>query len=64
MAKLINLRMARKAKARANKRAQADENTVKFGLTKGQRAVVKQQNDTARRHLDNTRRDPPKPDKP
>jgi Domain of unknown function (DUF4169) len=37
MAEIINLGRARKAKAKADERAQADENAVKFGRTKAQK---------------------------
>ena len=35
--KPVNLNQERKARARVKKRAQADENTVKFGRTKAQK---------------------------
>ena len=35
--KPINLNKARKARARADAKARADENAVKFGRTKGER---------------------------
>jgi hypothetical protein len=37
MGEIINLRQARKAKARSDKAAAADANRVKFGRTKGQK---------------------------
>ncbi len=37
MAKIINLRGAKKARVRAEIRAKADENAVKFGRTVGQK---------------------------
>ncbi|MCI4590342.1 DUF4169 family protein [Sphingobium sp. BYY-5] len=39
MSNVINLRQARKAKARADKLNQADANRAKFGRTKAQRAA-------------------------
>lgn len=41
MATPINLNQARKAKAHAQKRAQADTNAVKFGRTKAEKAREK-----------------------
>jgi len=37
----VNLNKARKARARTQARAQADENAVRFGLTKAQRQTAK-----------------------
>ena len=37
MAEPVNLNRFRKAKARAEKKARADQNTVKFGRTKAER---------------------------
>jgi hypothetical protein len=39
MSNVINLRQARKAKARADKAGQAEANRAKFGRTKAQRAA-------------------------
>jgi Domain of unknown function (DUF4169) len=39
MAEIINLRAARKAKEKAETRAQADANAVKFGRRKGDKAL-------------------------
>ena len=52
MSKITNLNQFRKTKARADKRAQADENAVKFGRTKAQKDLEKAQADKARRDLD------------
>jgi hypothetical protein len=41
MSKIVNLNKARKARERVKKRAQADENAVKFGLTKSQKDLNK-----------------------
>ena len=38
MAEIVNLRLAKKAKARVAARAKAEENAVTFGRTKGQKA--------------------------
>lgn len=39
MAEIINLRAARKAKEKAETRAQADANAVKFGRRKGDKTL-------------------------
>ena len=39
MAEVVNLRLAKKVKARAEARGAADANAVKFGRTKGQKAL-------------------------
>ena len=39
MSEIINLRAKRKASARKDARAQGDENAVKFGRTKAQKAL-------------------------
>jgi len=57
-AKPINLRQARKAKARAAKRAQGDANAATFGLTKAARTRQAAEAEAARRKLDAHRRDP------
>ena len=54
----INLNKARKAKLRADKRAKADENAVKFGRSKAQRQVEDANKSRAAQHLDPHRRDP------
>jgi uncharacterized membrane-anchored protein len=41
MGEVVNLRLARKAKARADKEAEAAENRIRFGQTKQQRLVNK-----------------------
>ncbi len=57
MSKVINLNKARKASARLNKSAQADENAVKFGRTKAQKSLEKARADKAARALDGKQRD-------
>lgn len=58
MAEIVNLRQARKHKARADKARAADENRAAFGRSKEQRerqrSLVKQ----AERHLEGHRREP------
>ncbi|MCR8826636.1 DUF4169 family protein [Pseudosulfitobacter koreensis] len=53
----VNLNKARKAKARAEKSAQADANAVKFGRTKAEKESVRKEADRAMRALDNHKRD-------
>lgn len=59
MAEVINLRLARKAKARQQAAQQAQANRARHGLTKAERTA--QQLDTARaeRQLDGARREDP-----
>ena len=57
MSQPVNLNQFRKAKARAEKRANADENAVKFGRTKAQRQVEKAEAETAPRTIDEHRRE-------
>ena len=55
----INLNRARKARARAAAKAQADENAVRFGLTKGERQAGKASAATLRARLEAHRRETP-----
>ncbi|MTH64512.1 DUF4169 family protein [Paracoccus shanxieyensis] len=57
MTKIINLRLARKTAARDAARKQGDENAARFGRTKQQKQVEKDDRDRAARHLDGHRRD-------
>jgi hypothetical protein len=52
MSNVTNLNQFRKTKARAEKRAKADENAVKFGRTKAQKALENARAEKARRNLD------------
>jgi len=54
---VVNLRQARKAKARAGKRAKGDENAAKFGRTKDQRAREEADATRAREALDGHKRE-------
>ncbi|MEQ6203313.1 DUF4169 family protein [Sulfitobacter sp. HNIBRBA2951] len=54
----INLNKVRKDRARADAKARADENAVKFGLTKVQKKAAQQQRDTDTRSLDGHKREP------
>jgi hypothetical protein len=53
----INLNKARKIRARAAKRVQADENAVKFGRSKAEKEVLQLQKQAAKRHLDGHQKD-------
>ena len=55
---VVNLNKHRKQKARAEKRAQADENAVKFGRTKAQKAKEAFDKERAASLLDQAKRDP------
>jgi hypothetical protein len=57
MAEVVNLRAARKAKARDGARHTADENAVKFGRTKGQKAREAADAARAKAALDGKRRE-------
>jgi hypothetical protein len=52
MAEPINLSKVRKEKNRAEAKAQADANAVKFGRTKAQRLLETAREDLAARRLD------------
>ena len=57
MADPINFNKAKKARDRAADKAQAIENRVRFGRTKGEKAVSKLEAERAKRALDQARRD-------
>lgn len=57
MAEIVNLRKARKAKARADKEAQAAENRIKFGRSKAERNVGAASKRLAERKLEAHRRE-------
>lgn len=59
MAEIVNLRRARKARARVEKEAQAAENRLRFGTSAAERQASAGERDKARRHLDGHRRDMP-----
>jgi len=54
----INLNKARKAKARDEKKARADANTVAFGQSKAARAQAKALQDRAAKRLSDKKLDP------
>lgn len=53
----INLNKFRKQKARADKRAQADQNSMKFGRTKAQKDLEEAQKAKAEALLDGHKKD-------
>jgi len=53
----INLNKARKAKARAAKKAQADRNAVTFGRSKAEKQREAAETTKVTRHLDGHKRD-------
>jgi Domain of unknown function (DUF4169) len=55
-ADIVNLRKARKAKARATKEETAQENRVRFGLTKAERERQQSAKDKIERELDGAKR--------
>ena len=57
-AEIINLRQARKAQARTEKSAKAEENRARFGLPKGEKARQKLERERLVTLLDGHRRDP------
>lgn len=57
MAEIINLRLARKVRARDEAERQAAENRAKFGLTKAQKAIQRADAERQARTLDGARRE-------
>ncbi|MEM9576266.1 MAG: DUF4169 family protein [Pseudomonadota bacterium] len=57
MSSPVNLNKVRKARARAEKKARADENAVRFGRTKAQKAAETKDREGALRHLDAHKRE-------
>ena len=57
MAEIINLRQARKNKARADKEARAEQNRITFGRTKAEKELSKAERELAQRRLDSHKRD-------
>lgn len=58
MAEIVNLRRARKARARAEARSAADANAARHGLGKGARATLAAEAAQIRRTVDGARREP------
>ena len=57
MAEVINFNKARKARDRAAGKAQAAENRVKHGRTKGEKAATELEAQRAKRDLDGAKRE-------
>jgi hypothetical protein len=57
MAQIINLRSARKAKAREDQRAKADENAAKHGRSKAEKTLVAARMAKENRDLDGHERE-------
>ncbi len=57
MGKPVNLNRFRKDKARADRKARADENAVKFGRTKAEKNLDQAQRDKTRTTLDGHKRE-------
>jgi hypothetical protein len=61
MAEIINLRQARKQKARAEKEVRANENRIAFGRTKAEKNLSQAEQNLAKSRLDSHKRDDEKP---
>lgn len=59
MAEIINLRLARKARARAARETTANANRAVFGRSKAEKAAEKAEAERRERTLDGAERDPP-----
>ncbi|MBB3018076.1 hypothetical protein FHR70_001116 [Microvirga lupini] len=57
MAEIINLRQARKQKARAEKEARAEQNRITFGRTKAEKTLTKVEQDMTKTRLEGHKRD-------
>lgn len=57
MADIINLRTARKHKARADKETQAEQNRILFGRTKAEKLKQETEKARAEKHIDAHKRD-------
>ena len=55
--KPVNLNKVRKARARAEEKARADANSVKFGRTKSEKALDRARAEKAERDLDGAHRE-------
>lgn len=58
-AEIVNLRQARKTKARADRATQADQNRISFGRTKAEKNLTRALNEKADRSLDQGRLEKP-----
>lgn len=61
-ADVVNLRQFRKAKARTEKEAKAEQNRISFGRTKAEKQLTDALNRKAEKTLDQGRLDRPKPE--
>ncbi|MCV0396484.1 MAG: DUF4169 family protein [Rhizobiaceae bacterium] len=59
MAEIVNLRMARKARARAEREADAERNRIAHGLTRVERVKAAAERAAGSRALDGHRRERP-----
>lgn len=59
MAEIVNLRLARKAKARAAQQTEAQANRAKFGRTKAEKTRDRIEAERTARLLDGARREEP-----
>ena len=59
MAEVVNLRRARKERARAEAAKQADANRVAFGRTKAEKTLTAAERDLAARRIDGHKRETP-----
>ncbi len=59
MAAPVNLNRARKEKARAERKARADENAARFGRTKAERMLEEARARKATREVDGAKREEP-----
>lgn len=57
MADIVNLNQARKAKAKADDKARAAENRVRFGRTKGEKTLDATRAEKLKRDLDGAKRE-------
>ena len=55
--KVVNLNKARKARTKSRARQQADENSIRFGRTKGEKARDQAEVDRTTRALDGIKRE-------
>ncbi|MGR6430384.1 DUF4169 family protein [Rhizobium sp. PAMB 3182] len=56
-AEIVNLRMARKQKARQEKEKTAEQNRISFGRTKAEKELTTARNTLERKRLDEGRRE-------
>jgi hypothetical protein len=58
MAEIVNLRLARKARARAKDASRAAENRVRFGRTAANKSLERSREEKREREFESHRRDP------